>query len=342
MGASARPAVRKLPHPGTAASPGGPETGRSHRGHFSTLGHPACIAPARTTVRVRTGLMMTTPTLPSFDDRVEAYVARARHQRQGAAPPDLIRGADNPLALQTVRSSLIWALTGLALAPGAPMGLWLLFRVAEIDASAGAARLALIYSGIATAVVFASFGFWTGHLMDRLRRAAVHDGLTGLVNRRFLRESIPQAQAVAARRGRSLCVVMIDLDHFKQVNDAYGHLVGDHTLATVGRALREHSRRSDLVARYGGEEFAVLCPDADSEIGRQVAERLRAAIEQLGPEQLGHRGRQTVSLGVAVQPAGFELTPEQLLDQADLALYRAKHGGRNRTVVWLDGDEYGS
>jgi diguanylate cyclase (GGDEF)-like protein len=242
-------------------------------------------------------------------------------------------------ALTGRRSALVWALTALALAPGAPVGLWLLFRVAGIDPSNGPARLALIYSGVATALVFAAFGYWTGRLMDRLRRAALHDGLTGLFNRRFLRESLPQLQAVAARRGSPLCVVMLDLDHFKQVNDRHGHLVGDKTLAAVGRTLREHGRRSDLVARYGGEEFAVLCPDTDCATGLQVAERLRVAIEQLGPEVLGHPGPQTVSLGVAVQSPKHELTPEQLLDHADLALYRAKHRGRNRAIAWLDGQE---
>jgi diguanylate cyclase (GGDEF)-like protein len=246
----------------------------------------------------------------------------------------------NGLALTEMRLALRWALTGLALAPGAPAGLWLLFWVAGIDASSSAARLALLYSGLATAIVFAGFGFCTGWLMDRLRRAALHDGLTGLFNRRFLRESLPQLQASAVRRRSPLCVVMIDLDHFKRVNDVHGHLIGDRTLAAVGRTLREHSRRSDLVARYGGEEFAVLCPDTDCETGVQVAERLRVAIEQLDAEQLGHPGPQTVSLGVAVQSLEDELTPEQLLDHADLALYRAKHLGRNRVVAWHGGHEH--
>ncbi|HLT35016.1 MAG TPA: GGDEF domain-containing protein [Enhygromyxa sp.] len=236
--------------------------------------------------------------------------------------------------LTGTRSALVWALTGLALAPGAPAGLWLLFWLAEIDPSEGAVRISLLYSGFATAIVFAAFGYWTGRLMDKLRNAALHDGLTGLFNRRFLRESLPQLQAAAARRKSPLCVVMIDLDHFKRVNDVHGHLVGDQTLAAVGRALRVHSRRSDLVARYGGEEFAVLCPDTDCETGLQVAERLRAAVEQLGAHELGYPGPQTVSLGVAVQSPGHELTPEQLLDHADLALYRAKHRGRNRTAVF--------
>lgn len=220
------------------------------------------------------------------------------------------------------------------------MGLWLVFQIAGIDPGVGAARVALLYSAIATAIAFASFGLGLGRLMDRLRYAALRDGLTGLFNRRFLRESLPQLQAAAARHGIPLCVVMLDLDHFKRVNDAYGHLVGDQTLAAVGRSLRENSRRSDLVARYGGEEFAVLCPNTDSDTGLEVAERLRVAIEGLGPKELGHPGPQTVSLGVAVQSPDRELTPEELLDHADLALYRAKHRGRNRTVAWLNGEEY--
>ncbi len=239
-----------------------------------------------------------------------------------------------------VRSAIAWSLAGLVLAPGAPLGLWLIYLAAGVELDAGAARLALWYSGIATAVVFTSFGYLAGRLMDRLRRAALRDGLTGLFNRRFLRESLPQLQAAAARRRSPLCVVMVDLDHFKQVNDAHGHLVGDQTLAAVARALHDNSRRSDVVARYGGEEFAVLCPDTDCETGLQVAERLREAVERLDAAQLGHPGPQTISLGVAVQSPDHELSPEQLLDHADLALYRAKHRGRNRSFAWLDGHEY--
>ena len=176
-------------------------------------------------------------------------------------------------------------------------------------------------------------------MMDRVRSASLHDGLTGLFNRRFLRESLPQMQAAAARRRSPLCVVMIDLDLFKRVNDNHGHLIGDQTLCAVSDALRKHSRKSDLVARYGGEEFAVLCPDTDCATGLQVAERLRAAIESLGPSKLGHPGPQTISLGVAVQSPDNPLTPEVLLDHADMALYRAKHRGRNCSVAWLDGSE---
>lgn len=237
-------------------------------------------------------------------------------------------------------SAHTWALVGFLLAPGAPLGLWAYFTFLGIPSSGEVARTALIYSAVMTALAFTSFGFGVGLLMDRLRSAALHDGLTGLFNRRFLRESLPQLQASANRRGAPLCLIMLDLDLFKRVNDTYGHLVGDQTLRGVSEALRESSRRSDLIARYGGEEFAVLCPDTDCETGLYVAERLRAAVEALDQSQLGHPGPQTISLGVAVQARDHELTPEQLIEHADIAMYEAKRRGRNRAIAWLDGCEY--
>jgi diguanylate cyclase (GGDEF)-like protein len=241
---------------------------------------------------------------------------------------------------RSTRSVWIWAALGLVLAPGAPIGLWACFAFFGIPASGEVARTALLYSAITTSLVLTAFGFGAGLLMDRLRSAALHDGLTGLFNRRFLRESLPQLQASTARRGTPLCLIMLDLDHFKRVNDTYGHLVGDQTLRAVAEALRESSRRSDLIARYGGEEFAVLCPDTDCETGLRVAERLRAAVEALGEAQLGHPGPQTISLGVAVQARNLELSPEGLIDHADVAMYEAKRRGRNRTIAWLYGHEY--
>lgn len=224
------------------------------------------------------------------------------------------------------------AAIGLALSPGAPLGLWLLAALVEPERPLG---FALVYSGVATGVVFATFGAWAGGLMDRLRTAAMRDGLTGLLNRRFLREALPSLQAATRRRGEPLCLLMLDLDHFKQVNDQYGHLVGDRTLQAVAAVLHDESRRSDLVARFGGEEFAIVCPATEGRVGLQVAERLREAIARLDAGALGYPGPQTISIGVAMQH-GEDFTPEQLIDRADLALYQAKHGGRNRAVLWQE------
>ena len=235
------------------------------------------------------------------------------------------------------RPAWTWAAIGLALAPGAPLGMLAWFTLTGVSTDGEAVAPALWYSGLATAVVLSAFGYGAGRLMDQLRAAALRDGLTGLFNRRFLRESLPQIQASSRRRGASLCVIMLDLDHFKQVNDNYGHIVGDQTLQAVARALSHSSRRTDIVARYGGEEFAILCPDTDCDTGVAVAERLRSAVESIGPELLGYPGPQTISAGVAVQTSSVEFSPEELLDHADTAMYEAKHRGRNRTVSCIDG-----
>ena len=197
------------------------------------------------------------------------------------------------------RSAIRLAALGLALSPGAPIGLWLLTRWLRPESEIG---FALVYSGVATALVFTLFGGWAGLVMDRLRKAAMHDGLTGLFNRRFLREALPSLQAAAVRRKEPLCLLMLDLDHFKRVNDRHGHLVGDQTLRAVAEVLRGQSRRSDLVARHGGEEFAVLCPATDGPTGVQVAERLREAIAGLDAEALGHPDRRPCRSGSPCSP----------------------------------------
>jgi diguanylate cyclase (GGDEF)-like protein len=244
------------------------------------------------------------------------------------------------IEVRSLRTTWLWLGIGLGLAPAVPLALWIWFHLAGLDGTDPVARQALLFSGIIAALVLGGFGFGAGLLMDRLRVAALHDGLTGVFNRRFLRESMPQLQASAARRRAPMCVIMIDLDHFKRVNDQYGHMVGDQTLCAVSDVLSANSRSSDLVARYGGEEFAILCPDTNCETALIVAERLRVAVESLDEEALGHPGPQTISLGVAVQSGDLEVLPERLLDHADTALYEAKRRGRNRTTVWLDGEEY--
>jgi diguanylate cyclase (GGDEF)-like protein len=231
------------------------------------------------------------------------------------------------------RSAIRLSALGLGLSPGAPIGLWLFRGWLQPDCDI---EFALVYSGVATAIAFTVFGAWAGGMMDRLRAAAMHDGLTGLFNRRFLREALPSLQAATQRRAEPLCLLMLDLDHFKGVNDRHGHLIGDQTLRAVADVLRNQSRRSDLVVRFGGEEFAVLCPATDGPTGVQVAERLREAIAELGAAELGHPGPQTVSIGIAVQNAE-NFSPDALMDRADVALYQAKHGGRNRTALWRDG-----
>ncbi len=169
-------------------------------------------------------------------------------------------------------------------------------------------------------------------LHERLRALAAVDGLTGVMNRGHyetrVREELARAEAV----GRPVSLMMVDVDHFKLINDTYGHEHGDHVLKAIAQCLRERVRAEDVVARYGGEEFAVLLTGGQTlEDAAQVAEKLRRAVSELAFDDQ-RQGMVTVSVGVAtlLPPLAEAAT---LLRMADKALYAAKHAGRNRVMV---------
>lgn len=167
--------------------------------------------------------------------------------------------------------------------------------------------------------------------MHSARRSARTDPLTGLPNRAELDSSLPGRIELAERHGRGLCVLFIDLDHFKRINDRWGHDVGDLCLVAAAEVMRGQVRTTDLVARYGGEEFVLILDGAGSEAARAIAAELRAGMERHGREVGGHAIGLTVSIGVAERRPGE--AAGDLLRRADEALYRAKAEGRNRYVV---------
>ncbi len=167
-----------------------------------------------------------------------------------------------------------------------------------------------------------------GELLERVRALATTDGLTGLPNRRHLDEALDRACAQVARGHGSLGVLMIDVDHFKRLNDTHGHQVGDDVLRHVAKVLDSELRAGDMVARYGGEEFTVVMPGSQGVEAQGAAERLRCAVELAGgPVDV------TVSVGVAWAPL-HGTTRAELVASADAALYEAKqrraqsHGSR--------------
>lgn len=166
---------------------------------------------------------------------------------------------------------------------------------------------------------------------DELRALAEKDALTGIPNRRYFFKQAARELDRARRTGAPLSAVMLDIDHFKRINDRHGHEAGDRILREIAQLLAGQLRTVDVLARTGGEEFAVLLPDTDAAAAKRAAERLRVAVER-------HRHRLpgdqvvTVSAGVAQVLPG-EASVQHALSRADVALYRAKETGRNRTCV---------
>ena len=165
--------------------------------------------------------------------------------------------------------------------------------------------------------------------LELAERRAASDALTGLPNRRAADEAIKRMAAHAGRSVSPLSVVLLDLDHFKLVNDLHGHERGDKTLAAVGQLLTANVRASDFAARYGGEEFLLLLPDTDRGGAVEVAEKLRQSIERA---EIREVGTVTASFGIATMPDDA-VEPENLIRKADRALYVAKAHGRNRIEV---------
>jgi diguanylate cyclase (GGDEF)-like protein len=169
-------------------------------------------------------------------------------------------------------------------------------------------------------------------LQAELREQAIRDPLTNAFNRRFFLEALNSEIAQAAREGFPIALVMIDLDHFKQISDRFGHKAGDLVLQQFVNRIVSKTRKGDVLCRYGGEEFVVMMPYTNLADAYQRAEEWRITCENLPIEHGGNTLTLTISSGVtASQNPG--MTAEELLEQADQAMYQAKSAGRNRTVI---------
>jgi two-component system cell cycle response regulator len=168
---------------------------------------------------------------------------------------------------------------------------------------------------------------------EAMRFKATHDTLTGVWNRGTVLEALDREVWRARREGTSLGILMVDLDHFKSVNDTHGHLAGDAVLREVTRRMQTGVRPYDAVGRYGGEEFLILLPGCNSEETEHKAERLRNSILQVPVTTSAGELSVTTSIGGVATGQWPQETPNQFLQMADLALYRAKEEGRNRTVI---------
>lgn len=209
--------------------------------------------------------------------------------------------------------------------PGKPFGVLV---IADCDPLEGTERrLATMVSDLLASAIR------KGMEKESLESEATNDSLTGISNRRHF-DAWFMHELFRARSYRvSLSLALIDIDHFKNVNDTYGHPCGDRVLEQVAAVIRRNTRSSDLVARYGGEEFAVVMASSDKKQALAYAENIRRVVEELRIELPGHENpiAITISIGVSEFPQDGE-TMKELLDAADIALYEAKSAGRNRVV----------
>lgn len=165
---------------------------------------------------------------------------------------------------------------------------------------------------------------------DYLMSSALRDGLTKLFNKRYFLERLDSELKFAQRHKTTLSLLMLDLDHFKKINDTMGHLTGDVVLETIAGVLAKAVRNEDVVARFGGEEFAIILRAIEIDSAQLMAERLRKLVESTVMPAPAQSVRATTSIGLAGFPSTPAKTLEELVEAADKALYRAKHAGRNR------------
>ena len=191
--------------------------------------------------------------------------------------------------------------------------------------------------GQTTVLKFARYDAVEEHAQRQLLESALRDGLTRAFNRRYFLQRLAAEIRFAERHCQPLALLMLDLDHFKQLNDTHGHPIGDDVLRAVVGALGDTLRAEDVLARYGGEEFAVLVRGVNPEGARLLGERLRREVAELAlAKEGGEKLALTISVGISnfPLPAGGEVSPEDvgktLIGLADAALYRAKNAGRNR------------
>ena len=170
-------------------------------------------------------------------------------------------------------------------------------------------------------------------LNDKLQVQATHDELTEILNRRAILSALALEVERSKRANRCLCVAMLDIDHFKQINDSYGHQVGDQVLYEIAKLLRSKLRVYDSIGRYGGEEFLIILQDCDKNNIRMQAERLRACISETPIVTTEKTVTVTISIGVSFSKKGNETTMTSLIKAADEALYRAKEKGRDLIEV---------
>lgn len=231
---------------------------------------------------------------------------------------------------------LIRAIQGMLLSLGAPLGWWILeTALFPLPGRSAPDWLLYAYMGLGTMLAFAVFGYYLGHRERQLLRQVVRDPLTGAYNRSYFDQALAAVMDDARRSGGSMALIALDIDHFKQVNDRYGHAAGDDALREFVLAVGRSLRPRDILVRIGGEEFAVILPACDMEEAAEVVERIRANVAATTVRTDAGTLTIRASAGVAVWPLpddGRGQDSRALEKAADRALYAAKSTGRDRAI----------
>ena len=226
---------------------------------------------------------------------------------------------------------------GLGLSFGSPLG-WLTIRVfsgasplAELQHHTGV----YLYMLIGTAIVFTLFATYVGNAEANLEKMSLVDPLTKVYNNRYFHDRLHHEFALYKRKKTPLSLILLDLDHFKKVNDQYGHLVGDKVLIKISQEIQKQSRSGEVLARVGGEEFCMILANCDKEQAIQTANRFHRLVQNtVIPYDKGKELKVTGSFGVAnTTGLGEDKSEWDLYNLADQAMYQAKQQGRNRVVA---------
>ncbi|HYX37088.1 MAG TPA: GGDEF domain-containing protein [Oligoflexus sp.] len=236
--------------------------------------------------------------------------------------------------LHALPRSIYFLLLGVIVALGAPLGWWICSQFVAADDMQVAVYL---YMAIGTTLTFGSFGFLMGHSQDLLYKLIEKDSLTILLNQKAFYRHMEAYHQIGLRYNDRIGVIMLDIDHFKQVNDQNNHLVGSDIIKQFGQILAVMTRETDIVARYGGDEFIIGIPRVDNPADAMtLAERIRSTIESRVFNSRGAKVQITISMGVVVSLCSSSNNVDQLVQEADQMLYKAKRNGRNRVEALVN------
>ena len=237
---------------------------------------------------------------------------------------------------ENMDKQILRVLQAAVLAAGAPVG-WFMIQAIFIGQPMNhlSSNLWLYtYMWLGTSISYIGFAAYVGSQEEKYRALSIHDSLTNLYNRRFFNAQIKRQVAIARRNHIPLSLVVLDIDLFKQINDKYGHQIGDEVIRSLAKWIQVHVRETDIAARVGGEEFAILLQPSLADDAFDLAERLRKHVASQKLKFGANSISVSVSIGVATLADEHDFNEDKLFASADEALYLAKELGRNKTIAY--------